>query len=145
MPEYIWTFPTANKRHLCGFSYCGRIIFPGEQYGRMAGFDRGTAYTYKLCLHCYRVCQRMTGRYDEYWDDDCIVEHLEETDPAVYSQMQVGWRTPEGELLPLPLQARCFTCHKLLSEDVLWCNECDKERIEKINQQFAKIRQQLAA
>lgn len=144
MSDYIWTYPTARKRHRCGFSYCRRTILPGEQYGRMAGFDAGQAWTYKTCLHCLRACERWSASHaaEDGWDDDCIAEWLEEERPIVWSQMRAGWRAPEGDLLPLPMQWRCLDCGALCTP--LWCSDCNERRIERLSGQLLGIAEEFA-
>lgn len=146
MTHYIWSYPTARKRHRCGFTYCRRPILPGERYGRMAGFDGGDVWTYRSCLHCIRVCERWWNPWgDDEWDDHCIAGWLQDEHPAAWSQMQAGWRYPDGELLPLPMQPRCHECGALISGGGSWCEPCDLARVELIGKQLLGIRNELAA
>ncbi|GAB3622564.1 hypothetical protein GCM10027418_06460 [Mariniluteicoccus endophyticus] len=106
MTDYVWTSPTARIRHRC--MMCRRVILPGEPYQRMAGLDRGEAWTYKACDHCYRVASAWSRlHWEDEWDDEAVFEWLEEDDPALWVSMRAGWRYPDGELLPLPFQPRC--------------------------------------
>lgn len=112
MTDYIWTSPTARKRHRCHM--CWRIILPGETYWRMAGLDSGQAWTYKACPHCYRVTETFSRHRDEEeWEDTIILEWLADEHPALWASLRAGWRYPDGELLPLPFQPRCLDCGEL--------------------------------
>lgn len=94
---FIWTTRTARKRHRCRM--CRRVILPGEPYERMAGLDGGQAWTYKFCTHC-TYC---TNAYpDSEWDEEWVVEWLEDAFPITYVSLCAGWRYPDGELLPFP-------------------------------------------
>ena len=145
MSDRVWSYPTARKRHRCGFAYCYRAILPGEVYGRMAGFDAGQAWTYKSCLHCLRVCERWCASHNTEgdWWDEVVAEWLEEDCPAVWSQLRAGWRTPEGDLLPLPMQWRCIDCG-VLTRANLWCADCNARRIERLSRELFGIRKQFS-
>lgn len=134
MAEYVTTYPTAHKRHRC--CVCGWDVMPGEKYSRQVVFDDGSACTWKMCLWCERVggayC-RASG-YDEY--DQGVLEWLEDSHHTVWGQMCAGWRYPDGERIPLPLQPRCVACGRLLDFWGLWCDPCDRARIARLSEQL---------
>ena len=129
----VWTHPTARTRHRC--ELCWRDVLPGETYWRSACLDRGTAWTYKCCDHCHRVLTRWDRLYgmDQWGDDECIFEWLEDEHPALWASLRAHWRYPDGELLPLPFTPRCVTCGAAISDGYLWCAPCDERRIARID------------
>ena len=97
--------PRARTEHRC--SDCGRTIRPGEVYRRGAGFDGGTAWTWKDCRHC----EYALHQYDLAWDGEYNADHFYEwaTDGARDVQEardQAGylhrWTTRGGNLWPIP-------------------------------------------
>ena len=134
MTDYLWTRPTARKRHRCHM--CRRVIMPGEDYDRMAGLDGGDAWTYKSCRHCYRAAQA----YGEYeWDEQCIIEWLDDCRPDLYASLLAGWRYPDGELVPLPFSRHCHECRTEIPDDRIWCQPCDVARIERLSRQLEEL------
>ena len=137
MTEFVDSHPTARKRHRCGV--CHRVVMPGEEYWRQAGFD-GTAWTNKTCAHCERVIPAyLAAMGDHEWEPECLVEWVQEARPDLYAWMQAGWRWPDGELAPLPYGSRCHTCRTRIPWRHLWCGPCDAARINHLNQQFTAI------
>ncbi|RCK68300.1 hypothetical protein DT076_16770 [Desertihabitans brevis] len=142
MTDYVWTAPVARKRHRC--QMCGRVILPGESYQRMAGLDRCEAWTFKCCDHCSRVVHAWTRHSGESeWYEDAIWDWLADGHPTVYAAAQAGWRYPDGELVPLPFQPRCFTCGTFIGGDALWCPPCDRARIDRIARSLESISAEL--
>ena len=147
MTDYVSSYPRARKRHWCGL--CGWQIMPGEVYRRGVRFECSTAWTWKECPWCERVAARY-GRehfnhYGEEYDRYGVAEWLEEQYPAVWAQMEAGWRYPDGERVPLPLQGRCHTCGTLTRDMRLWCPPCDAARIARIEAQLRGIAADLKA
>lgn len=137
MTAFIWSRPTARKRHRC--QTCRRVILPGEDYDRMFGVD-GDVWTYKCCRHCYRVARAWEAWSTEYeWDEFCISEFLHDEHPALYASRIAGWRFPDGELMSLPFQSRCNDCRTTITDDRIWCQACDVKRIERIAEGFRQI------
>ena len=105
MSTYVTTRPRARKDHVC--SDCGRTIGPGETYRRGAGFDDGTAWTWKDCAHC----EALIGLYDLAWDgaynDENFYEwatdgHNDWSEVRDAAGYLMRWRTRSGALLPIP-------------------------------------------
>lgn len=138
MTAAIATTPTANKRHRC--EVCGWSVMPGEQYSRVAVLDEGAAWTLKICLWCDRILDRyFRETWNDTWDRESVWEYLEDVHPTVWKLMRSGWRYPDGERLPLPLQFRCVECAELLIGYGLWCGPCDRQRVERLTSQFSSL------
>ena len=143
MSAWVWTRPTARKRHRC--QVCGRSILPAEDYDRMAGFDGGSAWTLKCCRHCYRVSQAyMRYTTEDEWVIDWVIEWLSDQHPALYATLRAGWRYPDGELVPLPFPHCCAACQVAIPDWRIWCQPCDVARVEGRIIQFAEVAAQFA-
>ena len=141
MIGWVDSWPTARKRHRCGV--CRRVIMPGEQYWRQAGFD-GTAWTNKTCQHCERLIPAyLADCCDDEWEREGLIEWVEEARPDLYAWMQAGWRWPDGELAPLPFGSRCRACRTRIPWRHLWCRPCDAARIARITGQLEAISDEL--
>lgn len=136
MTESVDSWPKARKRHRCVI--CNRFIEPGEEYWRQANFD-GNAWTNKTCEHCERAVW-LYGHvaYDE-WLVDWLFEWLADEYPSVWASMQVKWRFPDGELMPVPFGSRCRDCGCRAEFRRLWCRPCDERRITRLNTQFVEL------
>lgn len=132
MADVVWTRPVARKKHRCNM--CFRVILPGEQYHRGALFDGRTAYTDKLCSHCY--CVNLHYQWSEEVTEDIfqevVIEWLSENHYFAYRQMIAGWRYPDGELVPPPLQMHCIDCGARIPDIERRCGTCISIWMDKV-------------
>lgn len=105
MPEFVTSHPKARKEHRC--TDCGRTIRTGETYRRGAGFDGGTAWSWKDCRHCEFVL----NEYDIAWDGEYNADTFHEWSGDGFQDIAEGrlqagyrkqWTTAGGNLWPLP-------------------------------------------
>lgn len=100
-------FPIARKVHHCDM--CGREILPGERYERGAGFDGGTAWTWKECEHCQaliKVYPEILDWTDEGYNSDDILEWEPRTWLGRMRKMRWShkWRHGNGDLALVPVK-----------------------------------------
>ena len=101
MTTFIWSHPIARKPHTC--TVCYRQIAPGEKYARMAGLDCGEVWTSVECAHCHWLTGEYVDSSGEFeYDQESVREWAVDWAPITWESMLAGWRSPDGDLLPVP-------------------------------------------